>query len=270
MSRGSTDRKHSSDAAPLAEPAYQRRYRLEKKVVIWAVALLIALDLAAILTYFLAQATESTAIGSVTRDLFLGFEFTNEHNIPAWISSMLWAIFGLLGLGLAAIAQRRRFGFVAIGAVGLFASLDEYAMIHERLSAVGDRFVPEGITSSIGAWVIPGLIVALLVGLILLRFVWRLPSPARTRLFIAAAIFIPGSLGAEALWWNLTGGLSEAVTPLALILSGIEENMEMLGVAVAIAALASLIEVVRDEEGVNLSVRHDLVMQGTNTSPDLV
>lgn len=253
-----TDYEHCWDAASRVEVSASARYPLERKIVVWTVVLLIILDIAAVLTCFLAEATKSTEIASVTRDIFLGFEFTNEHNIPAWISSMLWAIFGILGLGLAAAAKGRRLGFVAIGVVGLFASLDEYAMIHERLAAVGDKFVPDGIASSIGAWVIPGLLVALFVGLVLLRFVWRLPHSARIRLFIAAVIFLAGSLGAEALWWQLTGGSPEGVTPLALILSGLEENLEILGVAVAIAALSSLIKVVRNERGVRVEVRPDL------------
>lgn len=246
----------SVDPGPSAP---SERIPAERGVLIAVLLVVLVLDVGAVVTYFIAQATEHTAVSAITRDVFLGFEFTNEHNIPAWIASLLWAVFGLIGVVLALVSRRQRLGFAAIGAVGLFASLDEYAMIHERLAVVGERLVPEQVASTIGAWVLPGLVVAAVVALLLLRFVLSLPSRARAWLFIAAAVFLSGSLGAEAVWWWITEGRPEGVTPFALVLSGIEENLEMLGVGIAIAALVSLLDVTRSDDGVRIEIRREVI-----------
>ncbi|WP_449278385.1 hypothetical protein [Leucobacter sp. GX24907] len=230
-----------------------------RRVPVGLVGVILVLNVCAIATYALSRATEGTALAPITRDLFLGFEFTNEHNIPAWIASMLWAALGVLGIALAMASRSGRIGFAALGVIGLFASLDEYAMIHERLSAVGDRLLPDQLTSSIGAWVIPGLVVALIVGAVLLRFVLHLPRRVRNGLFLGAAVFLVGALGTEALWWAVMDRASGEVTPLMLVLSAIEENLEMLGVAIAISALISLLEFTRTDEGTQLVIRNDLL-----------
>lgn len=251
----------AGNAAPISAvrlPAVaqsQEAVTVPRRVVVSALLTIAALDVCAILTYVLAQATEGSAVAVITRDIFLGFEFTNEHNIPAWVASVLWAMFGLVSLGLACVWSGRRLGFAAFAAVGLYASVDEYTMIHERLAAVGEQLLPEPLTGAVSAWVVPGLVVALAVALILLRFVWGLPRESRTLLFAGATLFLVGALVIEALWWVLIDGSASQVTPLAMVLSGVEENLELLGVAFALAAVVSLFTVTRGQDRLTVDLR---------------
>jgi hypothetical protein len=92
---------------------------------------------------------------------------------------------------LAALA--RRVGdrdarhWAALAAVLSLLSVDEAASLHERLGGPAAEVLGDALGGALHfAWVVPGVVLALVVGLAFLRFVLRLP-PSTRRLVVAAA-----------------------------------------------------------------------------------
>jgi hypothetical protein len=157
------------------------------------------------------------------------FDVDEEDTIPTWYSAnALLVTAGLLYL----ISQRKRtdqdpwfrywYG-LTIGFV--FLSLDEIAGFHETVNGLVEF-----------SWTIPGGIVAALVGLLYLRFLWHLPVQIRWRFIIAGAIFVGGAVGVEKYtdWYED----EDLLNTLAYNLwTAVEEGMEMGSIVLFIQAL---------------------------------
>lgn len=234
-----------------------RAVALHRPVLITLIAIPLLLDVALFAAFLLMKATQGTPIDGITLDILRGFEFSNESNIPTWISSLYWAAFGVAGLLLALLATSHRWSFALLGAVGLFASLDEIAEIHERLEPVGAAIVPKGADLGV-SWVIPGALLALAVGLLLLRMVLRLPRRARAGIMIGGAVFLIGALGVELIWAMVMGVNSDQFSLVFILFNIAEENLEMMGLGIATAGLASLARLSHSDDTVRLEVDREL------------
>lgn len=155
------------------------------------------------------------------------FDVDEENNLPTWFSG---AILALAAGCLWLCARHKRqvrdrsvnqwyvltFGF-------LFMSVDEVAGLHESLNST--------IQSS---WVIPGGIVAFLVGLSFIPFLWNLPSRTRNYFIVAGALYVGGAIGVE-----IIGAPMDADTMLYNLTTVAEEGLEMFGVILFLIALLS-------------------------------
>jgi hypothetical protein len=84
-------------------------------------------------------------------------------------------------------------------------------------------------------WVIPAAVTVAALVAVYWRFVFALPALTRTRLLVAAALFLAGEMGME-----MVGGWvidREGVTLAYALMTSVEEFLAMLGVVVAIGAL---------------------------------
>ena len=130
---------------------------------------------------------------------------------------------------------------LAIGFVGL--ALDEALQFHERLNGPARALLGEdrpGILTF--AWVLPGSMVVLVIGLFFLGFIRRQESTVRRIILLAGGLFVAGGLGFEALggWWARVYGDS---APFGyVLLSTLEEECELLGVTLFIGLLLSILE----------------------------
>ena len=118
------------------------------------------------------------------------FDVDEENNIPTWFSSIVLLIASaLLALHAGRLhheqqAWTRYWRLLAAGF--LLLSLDEMAGLHETLN------------SSIEAsWAIYGLLVALICAVLLLRFLYHLPTPTALLFILSGAIFVGGAVGVE-------------------------------------------------------------------------
>jgi hypothetical protein len=124
-----------------------------------------------------------------------------------------------------------------------FLMLDEFNSIHERLmpvmwSIVGD----EGIFRF--AWIVPYGIAVVVLAIWLLPKILRLPVEPRNYLILAAALYVSGALGMEAVTgWRLDAIGGESARPEFFYEFGttIEESLEMFGIIFLLRALFGML-----------------------------
>ena len=169
------------------------------------------------------------------------FDLDHEGNVPVWFSStgLSAAAFLALGCSLVAPEGRRRWHWLGIALLLAAASLDETASFHERLGRFVQRtFDTTGIAHF--GWVLPALgMLTFLLGAYL-RFLIAQPSAIRLRMTIAAVLYVGGAVGMEMVGgWFLTAGIEEqaADTVTYVVLTTIEEGLEMCGIAIGITAI---------------------------------
>jgi len=159
-----------------------------------------------------------------------------ESSIPTWFSVDLLGFCALAALTIGAFTRPRaeRRGWLILGVALAAMSIDEGAALHERLiEPVRQALHASGLIYH--AWVIPGIIVAVLFAVAMYPF-WRsLSHRTRMGLLIAMVLFLAGAIGMEmvgGLFLTNSGpGASTALTSIA------EEELEMAGSAVMLGVL---------------------------------
>ncbi|WP_051478922.1 hypothetical protein [Arthrobacter sp. H5] len=178
---------------------------------------------------------------------FYFFDVGREINVPTWFSSGMWIVAGGIAGYYARQASQFRLSWWLFATVCVVFSIDEMLELHERLDVIGHE-LSELLPFNLGfVWVIPGAILALTVVLLLLRLVLSLPNGVRNGLLAAGVVFVGGGLGFETL-----AGLALAENGLApqfFMLTLTEETLEMIGIALCMAALVHLIEYRRADGG---------------------
>ncbi|AYD88862.1 hypothetical protein D5R93_00135 [Actinomyces lilanjuaniae] len=181
--------------------------------------------------------------GAVSEFLGLVYEMVTldaEQGVATWLSSLLWAVIGVVALFYSLAARRFSLSWGFFAAVGLAASLDEYAELHERLRAVGERMQPYLPFQVSYTWVLPGAVIAVVVVAVLARLVLSLPGGARGLLVVAGLIFLTGAVVLETLAGALKDGYGGTAGLLYWSFSQAEELLELTGVSLALSALLSL------------------------------
>lgn len=181
-------------------------------------------------------------------------DLDGEANLPATFSA---AVFGLVALGLLALAGLRRAAgqrarpVVVLAAVAAYLGLDEACELHESLALVADRLhATAGLANF--AWLVPGVALAAVGGVVVLRSAWSLPPRLRRRLVVAGAVFLCGAVVLEyasSLFLVDLPGTEElsAAQPVAYVLvNALEEGTEVVG---ALLALAAVLAELRLREG---------------------
>lgn len=174
--------------------------------------------------------------------VFYLFDVGREYNIPTWYSSMLWALLGLLALFIGSQARRFRASWILLGIVGLAASIDEYQELHERLDGIGfvlREYLPFYVPFP---WLTVGVPLAVVVGLLLLPLVLSLPRRTTFGIIAAGTLFLSGAVGMELLSGYVLASQEWVVNSRYVLVTLIEETLEMLAVGLAVASLLSLFE----------------------------
>lgn len=231
-SEGSAD-----GAAGPAEATAWRRISLWRSFTY----LMIPVVLLVLFSGSLALATQWAPPESVetVRFWFYFFDVGREINLPTWFSAGLWITAGILAGYFARRASRHRGSWALFCAVCLVFSIDETLELHERLDVLGSelgRYLPLQLGFT---WVIPGILIAGLIGLSLLRMVLGLPRRSRAGLLAAGIIFVAGGVGVETLSGLFVQG--DTLPWQFFLLTLVEESLEMTGIALGVAALAHLI-----------------------------
>lgn len=179
------------------------------------------------------------------------FDVATENNIPTWYNASLWLLLAITAVLVAAHAPRYRASWILLAGVASYASIDEFTMLHERMSHIGSRIgdaLPVDIFSY--RWVLAGLVIVLLVALLLSPLMMLVPRQILVGYLIAGALFLLGAVVVETI-----GGFTERhfgkVTWHLMLLIQIEEWLEMVGVALAVAVTAAMIRWERTEHGVS-------------------
>jgi hypothetical protein len=183
------------------------------------------------------------------------FNLAREGNVPTWYQSATLLLCAGLAAVVAVRAWRDRAPFRVHWALTalfcLYLSADEAASIHEMsVRPLRAAFDTTGLLYY--PWIAIGGAVALTLAVASRGFLAGLPARTRRTVVLAAAIFLAGALGIEALggrYAELHGRANFAYGAIATA----EETLEMIGVLIAVRAL---LEYIRDHIG---SVRLRLV-----------
>ena len=160
-----------------------------------------------------------------------------EGSVGAWASSLAlfgaaawaWSISGRDRLG-------RRTSWRALAIVFAFLSLDETASIHEKaIDPLQDSLTTSG--ALLYAWVIPGALAVVVVGLAFVPFLRDLERTTARLLVLAGAIYLGGALGMEAVTGAVASSLGDDHWVYGT-LATLEELAEMLGITAFLATLA--------------------------------
>ena len=184
--------------------------------------------------------------------LWTAFDIGAEGNVAVWFAATVWLLVGVLAALAAVTADRFRRSWWLFSAVAVTASADEAGALHERLFVVGDRLAPYLPFDTYYNWVIPGSVIAMIVGALLIRLVLTLRRRIAWSLLASGAVFLTGALVIE----SLTGLVDReigATSTLYLALMYLEETFELLGVAGAAVALSSMFRVSRRPGGLSLT-----------------
>jgi hypothetical protein len=119
-------------------------------------------------------------------------------------------------------------------------SIDETIQFHEHLSHPIRTLVG---TSGIlyFAWVIPGFIFVLILGLFLLKFIKSLPRNTRILFIISGFIYLMGAIGMELVGGYIYNSSGYENITYAMV-TNLEESLEMIGILIFIYALMRYIE----------------------------
>ncbi|MGI2902328.1 hypothetical protein [Tolypothrix sp. VBCCA 56010] len=187
------------------------------------------------------------------------FYIDYEQNIPAVYSASALLFCSVLLLIIAHAKKVAGELFVrhwtALSIIFLYLSGDEFMSLHERLiDPLRKTLNTSGFLYY--AWVIPGAIFILICLLAFLSFLAALPAKTRYVFLIAGTIFVFGAIGTE-----LVGGyyaeLHGQQNIIYVIITTIEEFLEMLGIAVFIYALLSYISTYMKGMALRINIIND-------------
>lgn len=160
-----------------------------------------------------------------------------EGSVAAWLSSsaLLSCAAAILGISRRDRPGLRR-AWRALAVVFALLSLDEAASIHEK--AIDPLQASLGTSGPLlYAWVIPGAVFVVAVGLCFVPFLRSVERWAAASFLGAAGLYVGGALGFEV----LSGALAPAPGKVDLVYAAVatvEELLEMLGITAFLAALA--------------------------------
>jgi hypothetical protein len=173
------------------------------------------------------------------------FNVDAEHNIPTFFTVFLLLSAALLLSVITVLERNRRASHVlhwAILSFGfLLMAIDELVSIHERLIKPIRKLLGDG---NLGvfyfAWVILGIALILFLAWFFLRFWLRLPAKTRLTFFMAAVIYIGGSIGFEMIGGRYAElhGLEDLTYKM---IATAEESLEMAGIILFIRGLLAYI-----------------------------
>ncbi|WAK03623.1 hypothetical protein [Methylobacter sp. YRD-M1] len=169
------------------------------------------------------------------------FNVDAEHNIPTFFTVFLLLSAALLLSVITILEKYRRASHVShwlILSFGfLFMAIDELVSIHERLIKPIRNLLGDG---NLGvfyfAWVILGIALILFLAWFFLRFWLHLPAKTRLTFFMAAVLYVGGSIGFEMIGGRYAElhGLEDLTYKM---IATAEESLEMAGIILFIRGL---------------------------------
>ena len=180
------------------------------------------------------------------------FDLSTEQNVPTWFSSSLLLLCGLLAAVVAVLrrvaGQRDAWQWLALAAGFALLSMDETVAIHEHLQGPAKRALGHSASGLLHfAWVIPGALIAAVLGLGLVAFVSHLDARVRRLFVAAAALYAGGALGLEMLGGAVLERYGDRV--LYVLTATAEETFELSGTVLFLYTLLTCLRLRRAPGG---------------------
>jgi hypothetical protein len=159
------------------------------------------------------------------------FNVNVENNVPTFFSAFLLlacaATLAVVARMPGNSASDRRH-WAGLGLIFLFLALDEDASIHELFINPLKYFLPDHGVLHFG-WIVPYALLALVIGVLYLRFVLRLPEPTRSLTITSGCVYLSGAFVFEMIGgWYVSEVSGWMDFPYMTIVAG-EEFLEMCG-----------------------------------------
>ncbi len=215
-------------------------YFSAKRVVKFLLRVVFYLTLASLFVNFTQEYLPDYPSRELFKDLF---NLDHETNIPSLYSaaSLLFCSILLASISKAKkLAGNNNYGsWLGLSIVFFYLSFDEFISIHERLILpLRNAYNTRGLFYY--PWVIVGAIFVFIFLLVFGRFIITLPKKTRRLFLIAGTIYVAGAIGTE-----MVGGYyADYYTVddmIYVLITTLEEVLEMLGIIVFIYALLSYI-----------------------------
>lgn len=177
-----------------------------------------------------------------TFDFIRMFDLDMERNVPTLFSSLILSIaaFCFYLLSRDPDKEHERKYWFGLSLVFIFLAFDESAKIHEKLGDFTENFVDA--TGYLHyPWVLAYGILVLVLGILYMKFFWKMPKKIFWSFMLSAFIFLLGAVGFELLGAN-ESSQHGTETILYSVLYTIEESLEMFGVIFLIWILLGLLE----------------------------
>lgn len=173
--------------------------------------------------------------------IFTLFDVGAEGNVPTFFSTLLFIllsagsfVLGKLGEGKNKLVWNLTSGLL------LFLALDEFTQIHEQFTDIFQQLVnADGVLFF--AWVIPYGTILILLAILYIPFLIQLSKKTKMYIFLGAGLYVLGAIGFE----MVGASLFQYGTPttMYIVVSGIEESLEMLGLLLALQGIVNEIVV---------------------------
>jgi hypothetical protein len=166
--------------------------------------------------------------GTMLKDL-RQIALDTEHCLGSYYSSVLMVIAAILMIiiGQKTDTKWRRIQWYVLAVIFTAMSFDESISFHEVLiDPLRSYFSFSSYLHF--AWIVPGALFVLAVGLAYIPFVFTMPSNIRNRVITAGALYVTGALGFEAIGghFNSIGGFESPYYIMAFLA---EESLEIVG-----------------------------------------
>ncbi len=168
-----------------------------------------------------------------------------EGTVHAWLGSlMLGGSAALLWLIARVPGRPMRRQWLGLTLGFLFLSADEALQLHEKLYQLAKAAIGAELHSHL--WTVPALVASAIVGLMYLPFLKHLPARTRRDFLVAAALFLGGAIGMEAVSGLYAASQGEGPVYFALCVT--EETMELSGAAFFVVALVDYAQTLATNE----------------------
>ncbi len=194
---------------------------------------LIMIHIGILITYFIVD-------DSSKFDFVRMFDLDMERNIPTLFSSTILLISASLFYLLSVVEKRNHWFWLGLSIVFVFLAIDESVKIHENIGDYTEQFV-DASGFLYYPWILSYALFVLILGVLYLRFFWKMERKIFLRFMLSAAIFLSGAIGFELLSAN-EASIHDTDTVLYSIYYTIEETLEMFGVIYLISILLGLLK----------------------------
>ena len=175
--------------------------------------------------------------------LMQNFYLDAEGNITTYINALLLFIPALLLAAISSwkisVKDKFRFNWVGLALIFFFLSIDEAAVIHENMIKPM-RAIAGAEGFFYFAWVIPGMVIVAIFGLVYLLFFLHLERKFKILFLVSLAVYIGGVIGGEMISGYYASLLGQKNFTYAVVAS-LEESIEYIGCSLIIYSLLKYI-----------------------------
>ncbi len=180
----------------------------------------------------------------VLDQLMQNFYLDAEGNITTFLNALLLFVPSLLlaGIGMwkISVQDKYRFHWIGLAMIFFFLSIDEAAVIHESMIKPMRAIVgAEGFFYF--AWIIPGMAIIAVFGLVYLMFFLHLENKFKILFLFSLGVYIGGVIGGEMISGYFAANIGQKNITYAIAAS-LEESLEYIGCSLIIYSLLKYIE----------------------------